>query len=293
MEGILSRKGIVCVCFIMFLTMMSFDVSASSFVKGIFLTQYTLQKTSTLKSLIRRSKAAGINTFVIDASYRSRYYKRNIELVEKSGIRYVARIIIFPHGGSHNQVTNEQYWQKKYKLAEYAIKMGADEIQLDYIRYSSKQEPSSENAININRVIAWFKRRLKPMNIPLQVAVFGETTFGASKRIGQNVVLFADNIDVLAPMLYPSHYEPYKYYSTRPYKTVYDSLMALDKQFFGKIPFHVYAYIEMYNYRHKMSSTQRIQYIRAQVQAVRDANVDGWYAWSANNKYSYLFKALS
>ncbi len=293
MERSSSIKGIVCVFAILSLMMICVNASAARFVRGIYLTQYTLQNTRYLKSLIRQSKAVGINTFVINVNYRSKYYRRNIDLVEKSGITYVARIVMFPRGGTHAQVTNQKIWQKKYRLAEYAIQMGAKEIQLDYIRYHSKHTPSSENAKNINRVIAWFKKRLEPQGILLQIAVFGETSFYESKGIGQNVVLFADNIDALAPMLYPSHFEPYKYYSTRPYKTIYDSLKALQKQFWGMVPYKVYAYIEMYNYRHKMSPSGRIAYLQAEMQAARDADADGWYAWSAMNKYGYLFKALS
>lgn len=288
-----GNSSIQKIMLILLLMAMSFNASAARWVKGIYLTQYSLQNTANLKSLIRQAKAVGINTFVIDISYPSKYYQKNIKLVEDSGITYVARIVVFPLGGTHAQVINKNYWLKKYELAEYAIQMGAKEIQLDYIRYHTKHEPSSQNAKNINQVIKWFNARLDRVGIPLQVAVFGETSFSESKSIGQNVVVFADNIDVLAPMLYPSHFEPYQYYSTRPYKTVYDSLQALRNQFFGVLPFRVYAYIEVYNYRHKLSPQQRIDYIRAQIQAVRDANVNGWYAWSANNLYGPLFRALS
>lgn len=279
--------------FIMFILLaLSTSSFAAPWIQGIYITQPTAENVKLLQSLITQSKAVGINSFVIDVSRFSRQYNKNIQLVESNGITYVARIVMFPHGGSHAQITDDQEWTKKLNLAEYAISLGAKEIQLDYIRYHTKQPASSENALNINRIISWFKAQLAMLGIPLQIAVFGETSFAPSKNIGQDVRLFAGNIDVLAPMLYPSHFEPYLYYSNRPFLTVYDALQALYKQFDGSMPFRVYAYIEVSNYRYSMSPLQHIDYIRDQIKAVKDSKINGWYAWSAKNKYGYLFQAM-
>lgn len=273
--------------------MMLFPVVSYAFIQGIYITQPVAENRTLFLSIMQQAQAVGINTVVVDVSRQSRVLQRNIQLIPSHGLNFVARIVMFPHGGSHNQITNQNDWEKKFNLAKYAIHLGAQEIQLDYIRYNTAQPPSPENARYIKQVIAWFKQRLAIYQIPLEIAVFGETAYKPSKNIGQNLKLFADQVDVIAPMLYPSHFEPYLYYSNRPYLTVYDALLALRNQFDGELPIKVYAYIETSNYRYKMSSSQRIHYIRDQIRAVHDAKVDGWYAWSANNKYYYLFKALS
>lgn len=54
----------------------------------------------------------------------------------------------------------------------------------------------------------------------------------------------------------------------------------------------IIAYIEMYNFRFPLRRNNKKKYIAKEIKAVRDADVDGWYAWSANNKYRLLFSLL-
>src|SRR5690606_18860156 len=85
---------------------------------------------------------------------------------------------------------------------------------------------------------------------------------------------------------------PHKVYSIQPYQAILKSLSAIKKQFNGTPPFKVYAYIEMANYRYKFSEKNHLGYIQAQIDATRDAGINGWYAWSANNYYDRLFYIL-
>lgn len=261
-------------------------------IKGIYLTQYTAENSRTMHYLIKQAKASGIDTFVIDVEYPNSRVRDNIALAKENGISFVARITMFPGGGTAAQIENPDVWQKKYGLVKLALDMGADAIQLDYIRYNTKQPKSPDNAKNIMKIISWYKTKLASQNIPLQIDVFGETSFGESPYIGQNAKLFSETVDVLCPMVYPSHYEPHEYHSKRPYETVNNSLERIQKQFPEKSPVKVIAYIELSNYRYPMSGEKRMDYISAQVKAVKDANVEGFYAWSAHNKYDYLFKVL-
>lgn len=265
---------------------------ASGREHGIYLTQYTLEETKTLNYLIKRAKETGITTFIIDFERPSKRTDQNIQTVIDNGFKYVARIIVFPNGGSYEQVHSQDYLEKRYQLVQNALDLGADAIQLDYIRYKPTQNPSEQNAKDIYNVIAWFKGRLAKEGVPLQVDVFGISSFGSSRYIGQDIKLFADTVDVLCPMVYPSHYEPYAFHSARPYQTVYSSLMAIDQQMDGDAPFKLVPYIEMYNFRYPVANSQRSKYIYSQIKATEDAGSNGWYAWSANNKYDYLFDAL-
>ena len=203
----------------------------------------------------------------------------------------MARVVIFPGGGSHAQVTNRAIWKKKLALAKYAISLGAKEIQLDYIRYSVKTGSSKQKAHNIKKVIQYFRDSL-PSDVKLQIDIFGVAAERPSNTIGQNVPLFADSLDAICPMVYPSHYEPYRYHATRPYNTVLNAVDALQKQLYNNKNVKIYAYLELYNYRYPMSTAQRISYASAQIQAAKDAGAHGYYIWSAGNKYNVLFAAL-
>lgn len=267
--------------------------AADEYIKGIYITQPTLESTKTITKLIERAKQVGINTFIVDIEWKSKIFEKNIKLLSENNIHYVARLVMFPHGGVQSLITSQTYWTKRYELAEYAVSNGAETIQLDYIRYDTKQGKNPEHAKNILKVIQYFRENLNKTNTKLQLALFGETSFGPSMYIGQDVKAFYTSIDSIAPMVYPSHYFPYAYHSQRPYETIHDSLLAMQGQFNNEVPFQLYPYIEMYNVRYNIPAGQkRIDYIYKQMKAVQDSNVNGWYAWSAKNRYEYLFKAL-
>lgn len=275
--------------FVFFISGISYAVQP----KGIYINQGTLENLSQLKRLIEQSKAVGINTFVVDLATVTKNYQRNVKLIKDNGIRYVARIVVFPDGGRPNQIKSQSYWEGKYRLAESAIRFGADEIQLDYIRYNTKQPPSAQNAKDVKQVIKYFKQKLASSGVPLQIDIFGEVSFKESPRIGQNVLVFADTVDAMCPMVYPSHYYPYQKHSKQPYEIIYKSLTSLKGQFKdNKTPFKLTPYIEASNYHYKWSNEQKRSYILKQIKAVEDAKADGWYVWSPKNHYDNLFNAL-
>lgn len=274
--------------------LLSFTTPVIAKVKGIYVTQPSLESTDTINYLIKRAKAVGINTFVIDFSKMSKAYQKNIELVKANDLRYIARIVIFPGGATRAQLTSQSYRDKKFALMKQAVGLGAQEIQMDYIRYASHNRPSPKNAQDVNNLIKWYRDQVRTLSVPLQIDVFGITSFHEEKRIGQNPGLFADNVDTICPMVYPSHFEPFRVYSSQPYKTVNASLNALKTQIQAKTqrPVKIIAYIEAHNYRYPLSKAKKMRYINAQINGAEDANVDGWYVWSANNKYDNLFNVM-
>lgn len=264
----------------------------NSHIKGIYLTQNSLEDRTFLEYLIRRSKECGINTFVIDLNKVTNTYEKNLLLVRNAGITYVARIVVFPLGGNWERLHSESYWLSRYRLVDAAIRLGAQEIQLDYIRYEASTKPSAQNKHDVHEVIKWFKNKIGD-RAKLQIDVFGESALKESTSIGQHLPTFADSVDVVCPMLYPSHFEPYQEHAKRPYNVIYQALTTLQQQFDRKTPFRVYVYIELTNYRHKFTEEEIVGYFHSQVKAVEDANADGWYVWSASNKYDRLFNILS
>jgi len=265
--------------------------SAMAMIKGIYISQATMENPNYVKYLITRAKKVGIHTFIVDLERTTPTYEKSIRLIKESGISYVARIIIFPNnGGTASLVHSQAYWEKRYKLAQKALNLGANQIQLDYIRYNPKQGGSAQNAQDIFKIISYFKSKV---GVPLQVDVFGIASFGPSKYIGQDIVLFSKGVDAICPMVYPSHFEPYKAHAVTPYETVYKSLASIRKQFNNKpLPFKLIPYIELSNYRYPLSRTKKLNYIYAQIQAAENANADGWYVWSPQNYYDNLFQVL-
>ncbi len=291
MKRYLIYHGTLCLTLLLGFT--GAQASTPSYIKGIYLTQNTVENTARVQRLLRQSQQYGINTFVIDMTRLNARYMRNIQRIKRAHVHYIARIVVFPNGGSRSQVTQAAYWKKRYRLVEKALAAGAEAIQLDYIRYSTRNRPSLQNAKDIEKVIRYFKQRLQKKNIPLQIATFGESAFGPSYAIGQDLRRFAPHIDSLAPMLYPSHFEPYRLHAKQPYQTVFSALEAIQTQFHHSVPFTITPYIELSNYRYRLSEPQKWQYIRQQILASEAAGANGWLAWSANNRYQRLFKTLA
>lgn len=259
--------------------------------RGIYLQASTVQDAERLKHLIGNSLEVGINTFVVDLWTPSKSYERGIESIRRAGIVYVPRIVVFADGGTHAQVTSPALWEKRWRLAKYALSLGAKDIQLDYIRYNSRTKASPENARYVRRVVEFFEQRAKDAGARLQIDVFGDAAHAPSLHVGQDIGLLAPHVDVVCPMVYPSHYEPYRERAQLPYETVFDSLLAVKRQI-GNHPVDVLAYIELSNFRYRMGTAERIDYIRAQLRAVEQAQAQGFFAWSAGNKYDLLFEVL-
>src|ERR1700730_8957507 len=104
-------------------TLVIFSVisSAQAWDKGIYLTQYMLEKPDKLAYLIREAKATGINTFIIDHEYPSSHYAPALAKVKAAGIKNVARIVVFSDGGNREQIHSKAHWEEKFKLVDEAI----------------------------------------------------------------------------------------------------------------------------------------------------------------------------
>lgn len=279
--------------FLLILSLSSLFNQAFAFSHGIYVTQSTVENKAKLNTLIEQAKKYGIDTFVIDVNIPSKRYAANIKNVVDSGIQYVARIVIFPHGGTHAQVTNPAIWAKRLGLAKYAIGLGAKSIQLDYIRYQAENPPRPDKAKQILRVVQYFKNELKPYNVSLQMDIFGVAAIKPAHTIGQDPAALASAVNAFCPMVYPSHYEPFREYAVKPYQTIFNAVTALKKQLVDHPDVSVYAYIELYNYRYKLSPQEKLKYIAAEMKGAKDSGANGWYVWSPSNYYAPLFQVLA
>ncbi len=260
-------------------------------VRGIYLQQLTAQDERRLAELILRAKSVGLNTFVVDLWRRSPAYAKAVETILGAGLRYVPRITMFPDGAHRDQIDDQGLLEKRWRLVDYALKLGATDIQLDYIRFSSKNAPSTENAHKVLGVVRFFRQRIQQRGARLQIDTFGEVSYGPSIRIGQDMRLFAPELDAVCPMLYPSHFEPYEETAQKPYETVHGALVALERQTKSS-PLSVYPFIESFNYRVRMTEAQRAGYFEAQLEAVLNSSARGFYVWSVGNHYDIPFAVL-
>jgi hypothetical protein len=261
-------------------------------VRGIYLQRNTVQNPKRLQRLIERSLKLGLNTFVVDVTGRSPKYEEAIKTIQAAGLTYVPRVAMFP-GGARNEsvLRDEKLLEQRWGLVDYALSLGAKDIQLDYIRFTHHNVDSPANATKVLEVIQLFRQRIEQRGGRLQIDIFGEVAYAPSTHIGQDIQRFAPALNAVCPMLYPSHFEPHEKTAKEPYRTVHGALTALDRQIQSS-PIPVYAYIEPFNYRHPMNDVERRDYFEEQVKAVLDSPAQGFYVWSAGNFYDVVFNVL-
>ena len=199
------------------------------------------------------------------------------------------------------------YWVDPYSdearlykviMSEIAAASGVDEIQYDYIRFPAEGSakyavlPHQKNDVNRVNIICQFLKEAREAtskyNVALAVDIFGVTAWQSKidiDTLGQDLKKMAKYIDVLCPMLYPSHFhngydgipnpgsEPYYFMNTGIEK----SLEILSGEATVLAP-----WIQGFNLK---SPNYGPEYIRAQVKACRDNGFDRFLIWNARNVY--------
>ncbi|MEX1134655.1 MAG: putative glycoside hydrolase, partial [Acidimicrobiia bacterium] len=103
------------------------------------------------------------------------------------------------------------------RLAEEACAMGVDEIQFDYVRFPDQRlettvfDGGSTEDVRISTIVTFFEEAialLHPMGCAVGADVFGFTTRAEDDGgIGQRWPDVTQIVDVVSPMVYPSHYD--------------------------------------------------------------------------------------
>ncbi len=104
-------------------------------------------------------------------------------------------------------------------IAEIAALSGVDEIQFDYIRFPVERSahdaiyPFKKEGVRKTEVITSFleavRKRVEQYNVSIAADIFGITAWHRDadvSALGQDIKAMSKYIDVLSPMLYPSHF---------------------------------------------------------------------------------------
>jgi len=179
-------------------------------------------------------------------------------------------------------------------IAQEAAKVGFDEINFDYIRFPAKtglhysKENSEKNRIKaIETFLDTAKNRLRKYGVFISVDTYGNVLWSKDdNNIGQTVESLSKHADYLAPMLYPSGFNPgsfyVKYPADHPYKVIYRSISHVKDRIATSRVRPWLQYFRDYNYKRRPYGRFEIQ---EQIRATKDIQVDGWMMWSPSSKY--------
>ena len=111
----------------------------------------------------------------------------------------------------------KEVWDYNIEAAKEAVKLGFKEIQFDYVRFpegfekkaaSLKYQKSDFSRVDaVAGFVKYAREQLAPLNVRVSVDIFGyAASVPAAEGIGQDFAKISKFVDVINPMVYPSHY---------------------------------------------------------------------------------------
>jgi hypothetical protein len=209
-------------------------------------------------------------------------------------------------GDSFVNPYNEAVWKYNVDIAKEAVKLGFKEIQFDYVRFPEGFEKRADTLkyTKSNRprveIIADFvkyaKAELAPLGVRVSVDIFGyAASVPAAEGIGQDFVKISKNVDVISPMVYPSHYSTgwfdVKDPDKDPYATIKGSMVDTHKKLdpLGSYKPVIRPWIQDFT-ASWLGSGHYVKYgkqqVEDQIRALKDEKVDEYLLWNANNRYT-------
>lgn len=207
----------------------------------------------------------------------------------------------------------KEVWDYLVEVGTVAKEVGFDEVQFDYIRFST--DSTMKNVVYdeertqgrsktdvITEFCQYAYENLASQGLFVSADVFG-TIIGSeidANAVGQIYTDMAKHLDYICPMVYPSHYGPgnfgLEYPDKQPYETILGAMQkskaVMDKAADEDDHIHNQAIVRPWLQDFTASYLGEGKYItygyeevQQQIQAVLDAGYDEWMLWSAANRY--------
>jgi hypothetical protein len=190
-----------------------------------------------------------------------------------------------------------EVWQYNIDLAKEAAQLGFDEVQLDYIRFPSDgllenadYGPDYANETRLQAITGFLgqmQAAIKPTGSLVAVDLFGITMwYDDDGGIGQNLKAIAPLVDIICPMIYPSHFAPgemgFDIPNNHPYEVIKQSLAhgaSMDPDAAHKLR----PWLQDFSYGEGIDYGEAE--VAAQIQAADEYDGNGWLLWSPSNEY--------
>ncbi len=191
----------------------------------------------------------------------------------------------------------EVVWQYNIAIANEIIARGFDEVQFDYIRFPTDGDNIDKASfrwrdpgMDKESALASFLRYAREnIAAPISIDIYGANGwYRSGVRTGQDVELLAKYVDVICPMLYPSHFEqgflaqapaeerPYRIYRIGTLRNAYIARKRI------AVRPYVQAFYMNVSYDR---SFYNLDYVKREIAGVRDAVNLGMTFWNNAGRY--------
>ena len=202
---------------------------------------------------------------------------------------------------------NKECWKYLVKIAKEATKLGFDEIQFDYVRFTNNGDVSTidfgktklKKYEAINGFLAYARQEMP--NTIISANVFGIICESEkdTEGIGQYLELIGKNLNYISPMVYPFLYAPGQVVNNvafpkpdlDPYGVVYNAVTKAKSRIDAvkNYPVKLRPYLQ-----DSTESTLEPGYfqtygpkqVRQQIDAAYKAGAKGWLFWNSETEYS-------
>ena len=197
-------------------------------------------------------------------------------------------------------------WEYNFRVAEEAIKMGFGEVQFDYIRFPEpyKSLPPQvfpeQNGRTKQQALSEFlnaaNKRIDKYGVRTTADIFGlVTTVKGALEVGQEWEPLTKSVDVLLPMVYPSHYPHGSFGIARPNAEPYNVIhIAISRArernaALGLNGQRVRPWIQAFTLGSPKYGPAEIE---EEKRAVYDSGYDSWVMWNPGSQYDVFRPAF-
>jgi hypothetical protein len=198
-------------------------------------------------------------------------------------------------GRSYTNPYNHEVWDYLVQVAEDVAKHGFREIQFDYVRFPTDgpieqavypgQYTTKSDAIA--GFLAYARERLEPLGVWVSADVFGMTLeVKNDQNMGQIFEPMAQNVDIVCPMVYPSHYRAGSYSINNPNASPYELVTAALKDAQHRMP-GTGAMVRPWLQDFSLGGvTYGVAEVKAQIKAAEELGFDEWLLWDPALNYT-------
>jgi hypothetical protein len=197
-------------------------------------------------------------------------------------------------------------WEYNFRIAEEAVRMGFGEVQFDYIRFPEpykslpQQVFPESNGRGKTEALAEFitaaKKRIDKLGVRPTADIFGlVATVGGALEVGQRWEPMVKSVDVVLPMVYPSHYPRGSFGIARPnaepYEVIHTAISRgrVRNEAIGLKGERVRPWLQAFTLGQPKYGAPEIE---AQKKAVYDSGFESWVMWHPGSSYDIFLPAL-
>ncbi len=188
------------------------------------------------------------------------------------------------------------------QIAREIQDLGVDEIQFDYIRFPSdgatrdiRARHRGENTDRVAALSTFLSKARKALELPIGIDVYGFNAWYRMVYLGQDIEEMARYVDVISPMLYPSHF-PRNFHGELGYldwaEFLYREGSLRSTVISRGVLIRPYIQAFLIGSELQFSTPYYQEYLLRQLEGAREGGASGFTLWNASGRYYMIGELL-